>query len=45
MVVLHDVKTDATIRACPYESLAITLGVGVLVGALLGRRRGSATSA
>jgi len=31
--------TDRTIRSHPYESLAIALGVGVLVGALL--RRGS----
>jgi ElaB/YqjD/DUF883 family membrane-anchored ribosome-binding protein len=27
--------TDETIRSHPYESLAIALGVGVLVGALL----------
>ena len=30
--------TDATIRANPYQSLAIALGVGLLVGVLLGRR-------
>jgi ElaB/YqjD/DUF883 family membrane-anchored ribosome-binding protein len=30
--------TDQTIRAHPYESLAIALGVGVLLGALIGRR-------
>ena len=28
-------RTDETIRACPYESLAIALGVGVLLGATL----------
>lgn len=31
--------TDKAIRRHPYESLAIALGVGVVVGALLGRRR------
>jgi ElaB/YqjD/DUF883 family membrane-anchored ribosome-binding protein len=31
-------RTDETIRACPYESLAVALGVGVLLGALLRRR-------
>src|ERR1044071_9265829 len=29
--------TDETIRANPYESLAIALGVGVLLGAVIGR--------
>jgi ElaB/YqjD/DUF883 family membrane-anchored ribosome-binding protein len=32
-------RTDETIRACPYESLAIALGIGVILGASL-RRRG-----
>lgn len=32
-------RTDEAIRACPYESLAIALGVGVVLGATLGRRR------
>jgi ElaB/YqjD/DUF883 family membrane-anchored ribosome-binding protein len=31
--------TDETIRAHPYEALAITLGVGVLLGVLIGRTR------
>lgn len=30
-------RTDETIRAHPYESLAIALGVGVLIGALIRR--------
>lgn len=30
--------TDETIRANPYQSLAIAAGVGVLVGVLVGRR-------
>lgn len=30
-------KTDETIRAHPYESLAIALGIGVLLGALIRR--------
>jgi len=30
--------TDATIRANPYQSLAIAAGVGLLVGVLVGRR-------
>jgi ElaB/YqjD/DUF883 family membrane-anchored ribosome-binding protein len=30
--------TDETIRANPYQSLAIALGAGLLVGVLLGRR-------
>jgi ElaB/YqjD/DUF883 family membrane-anchored ribosome-binding protein len=30
-------STDATIRSHPYESLAVALGVGVLVGALIRR--------
>lgn len=33
-------KTDETIRACPYESLAIALGLGVVLGAVLSRRSG-----
>lgn len=32
-------QTDETIREYPYQSLAVALGIGVLVGALL-RRRG-----
>ncbi len=31
--------TDETIRENPYQSLAVALGVGVLVGVLVGRRR------
>jgi ElaB/YqjD/DUF883 family membrane-anchored ribosome-binding protein len=31
--------TDETIRSHPYESLALTLGIGVLLGALLRRSR------
>jgi ElaB/YqjD/DUF883 family membrane-anchored ribosome-binding protein len=30
--------TDETIRTYPYQSLAVALGVGVLIGALIGRR-------
>lgn len=30
--------TDETIRANPYQSVAIAVGVGLLVGVLLGRR-------
>lgn len=30
-------KTDETIRSHPYESLAIALGIGVLIGALIRR--------
>lgn len=30
--------TDQTIREYPYQSLAVALGVGVLIGALIGRR-------
>lgn len=30
--------TDETIRANPYQSLAIAVGVGLLVGVLVGRR-------
>lgn len=30
--------TDETIRSHPYQSLAVALGVGVLLGALIGRR-------
>lgn len=30
-------RTDETIRSHPYESLAIALGIGVLLGALLRR--------
>lgn len=32
-------RTDQTIRSHPYESLAIALGVGVLIGALIRRTR------
>ena len=35
-------RTDETIRACPYESLAIALGIGVLLGATLRWRANSA---
>lgn len=31
-------NTDAAIRGHPYQSLAIALGVGVLLGALISRR-------
>jgi len=31
-------QTDATIRENPYQSIAIALGVGMVVGLLLGRR-------
>ncbi len=31
-------STDAAIRANPYQSLALALGVGVLLGVLVGRR-------
>ena len=31
--------TDETIRANPYQSLAVAAGAGLLVGLLLGRRR------
>lgn len=31
--------TDETIRAYPYQSLGIALGVGVLLGVLIGRGR------
>jgi ElaB/YqjD/DUF883 family membrane-anchored ribosome-binding protein len=31
-------RADETIRSHPYESLAITLGIGVLIGALIRRR-------
>jgi ElaB/YqjD/DUF883 family membrane-anchored ribosome-binding protein len=30
--------TDTTIRDNPYQSIAVALGVGVLLGVLLGRR-------
>ncbi len=30
--------TDATIRENPYQALAIAAGIGLLVGALVGRR-------
>ncbi|HEU5079307.1 MAG TPA: hypothetical protein VFT72_08835 [Opitutaceae bacterium] len=30
-------RTDETIRSHPYESLAVALGVGVLIGALIRR--------
>lgn len=32
-------RADRTIRAHPYEALAIVLGVGILLGAALGRRK------
>jgi ElaB/YqjD/DUF883 family membrane-anchored ribosome-binding protein len=32
-------RADETIRAHPYESLAVSLGVGVILGALLRRSR------
>ena len=32
-------RTDQTIRACPYESLAVALGIGLLLGASLRWRR------
>jgi ElaB/YqjD/DUF883 family membrane-anchored ribosome-binding protein len=32
--------TDKTIRANPYQSVAIAAGVGLLIGLLVGRRRG-----
>jgi len=31
-------RTDETIRSHPYESLAVALGVGVLIGALIRRQ-------
>ena len=31
-------KTDSTIRSHPYEAVAISVGVGILVGLALGRR-------
>jgi ElaB/YqjD/DUF883 family membrane-anchored ribosome-binding protein len=31
-------STDSTIRENPYQSLAIALGVGVVLGVLVGRR-------
>lgn len=34
-------QTDEAIRAHPYESLAIALGIGVLIGALLRRSNAS----
>ena len=34
-------RTDETIRSCPYESLAVALGIGVLLGATLRRRSSS----
>jgi ElaB/YqjD/DUF883 family membrane-anchored ribosome-binding protein len=30
--------TDTTIRANPYQAIAVALGVGVLLGVLVGRR-------
>jgi ElaB/YqjD/DUF883 family membrane-anchored ribosome-binding protein len=33
--------TDETIRTHPYQSLAVALGVGVLLGALIGRSSNS----
>jgi ElaB/YqjD/DUF883 family membrane-anchored ribosome-binding protein len=39
--VVEGVKvTDKTIRANPYQTAAIAAGVGLLIGLLLGRRRG-----
>ncbi len=32
-------RTDEAIRENPYQSMAIALGVGVLLGVLVGRRR------
>jgi ElaB/YqjD/DUF883 family membrane-anchored ribosome-binding protein len=32
-------QTDATIRACPYESLAIALGIGAVLGGIFSRQR------
>lgn len=32
--------TDAAIRSHPYQTLAIALGIGVLLGAVVSRRRG-----
>ena len=32
-------RADETIRARPYESLAVTLGIGVLIGALIRRSK------
>ena len=31
--------TDATIREYPYQSIAVALGVGVIVGAIIARRK------
>lgn len=31
-------RTDATIRACPYESLALALGLGIVLGGIFFRR-------
>ena len=31
-------RTDETIRSHPYESLAVALGVGVVIGALIRRK-------
>src|SRR5688500_13063829 len=38
-VVAGATRTDAAIRAKPYQSLGLALGVGLLAGVLLGRRR------
>ena len=35
--------TDDSIRTHPYQSLAIALGVGVLIGALIRRRNGNSS--
>lgn len=35
--------TDETIRENPYQSLAVALGLGLLVGVLLGRRGNSSS--
>lgn len=39
-IILGAKRTDETIRSHPYESLAVALGVGVLLGALLRRNSG-----
>jgi ElaB/YqjD/DUF883 family membrane-anchored ribosome-binding protein len=31
-------KADATIRAHPYESVGVAVGIGILLGVLIGRR-------
>jgi ElaB/YqjD/DUF883 family membrane-anchored ribosome-binding protein len=34
-------QADQTIREHPYQSLAVALGIGVLLGVLIGRRNGN----